>query len=121
MVNFKQCWSVRVIIHAWLDRLMKQLFGQWLLRYLILGILITGLAVALPVAQTASLHAPHATNSPSVPERTCSLTTCGAFDLAWTLLLFALTSLVASLAEPRIVFGLTNPLTLDPPPRIARA
>ncbi|HEY4690708.1 MAG TPA: hypothetical protein VIK33_15440 [Anaerolineae bacterium] len=99
---------------------MKRLFNWWR-RYLMVAALIVGVALALPMAHTASLHAPHANSGVGAVDRHCSLATCGAVSLVGMPVLFTLATLVLSLTELRIVLARKNPLTLDPPPRFAHA
>ena len=99
---------------------MKRVFNQWR-RYMWVAALIVGVAVALPAAHTASLHAPHASNGAGSADRHCSLATCGAISLVGLPVLFTPTTLMLSIVELRIVLVRKNPLTLDPPPRFAHA
>ena len=96
---------------------MKDQNSQSQLHRLVLAILIVGFAVALPAAHAASLHAPHAADTPDAPDRQCSLVACGAFTLERASVLLAFAAIVLTLIGPRF-----NPpphvrLALDPPPR----
>ena len=97
---------------------MKQLYSPSILGCLVLAMLIASFAIALPSAHAASLHTPHTANTPTAPDRRCSLAACGVFTLDGTLLLIPFAAIILALIGSRFDPPLYVRLILDPPPRV---
>jgi len=96
---------------------MKRLLSAPLLHILTLALIVLGVAIALPLAHAAGLHAPHA----GAADRDCSLSACGAFLPHVFAPLLAIVLTAIALLDLRSSAPLSIPLIIDPPPRLARA